>query len=70
MEKKRNIQAVVKKVSFAEAEEADNIYWSQASYEDRLRHAFMLRSIQFGNDLKIADRIARVITKRNLHDAE
>ncbi|MBU6158167.1 MAG: hypothetical protein KGP35_03955 [Bacteroidetes bacterium] len=68
MEKKRNIQAVVKKVSFAEAEEADDLYWSEASYEDRLRHAFMLRSIQFGNDLKIPDRIERVIVKRNLCD--
>ena len=70
MEKKRNIQAVVRQVSFAEAEEVDNLYWSNASYEERLRHAFMLRSIQFGNELKRTDRIEKVVFKRNLYDEE
>jgi hypothetical protein len=68
MEKKRNIQAVVKKVSFAEADEADDIYWSKASYEEKLKHALMLRSIQFGNDLKIADRIEKVVSFRKLNE--
>jgi hypothetical protein len=70
METKRNIQVVVKQVSFAEAEEADNLYWSQASYEERLSHLFMLRSIQFGNELKRTDRIEKVVTKRKLRDEE
>jgi hypothetical protein len=43
---------VVKKVSFAEAEEADNVFWANASYADRLNQIYCLRKM-FGGDGKI-----------------
>ncbi|HWR32276.1 MAG TPA: hypothetical protein VN451_02020 [Chitinophagaceae bacterium] len=47
MKKKRKIAMEVKKVSFAEAEEADNLYWSNASEQERLKSSIELRQIFF-----------------------
>jgi len=68
MKIERNIQAVVKQVSLAEAEEADDTFWSNASYEERLTHLFLLRSIQFGNELIKTNEIQKVVIKRKLND--
>ena len=39
MEKKRKIEMVVKKVSFAEAEEEELMYWAKLSVKERLTAA-------------------------------
>jgi uncharacterized protein (DUF3084 family) len=67
MEKERKIKSVVKKVTFAEAENADDEYWSQASVEERLQELIELRSMFFGNAEK---RIRKVVVKRNRYSEE
>jgi len=69
MEKKRKIQAVVTKTSFKEAEEADDIYWANASEEERLNELVSLRRMLFGND-EIEQHIQKVVTKRSLYEDE
>ncbi len=70
MEKKRKIEMVVKKVSFAEAEEADNLYWSNKSEEERLKSAIELRNIFFGRKKTVDTRIAKVVFKRSIYEEE
>ena len=65
MEKKRKIAMVGRKVSFAEAEEADDVFWSKASYADRLNCIYDLRKM-FGGDGKIE----KVVRKRSIYEAE
>jgi len=67
MEKQRKIELVVKKVTFAEAEKADDEYWANASAEERLQELIELRSIFFGNTGK---RIKKVVSKRNRYEEE
>ncbi|MEO8821490.1 MAG: hypothetical protein ABI267_06620 [Ginsengibacter sp.] len=67
MEKKRKIKLVVKKVTFAEAEIADDEYWAKASVEERLQELTELRSMFFGNTGR---RIAKVVSKRNRYEEE
>ncbi len=66
MEKKRKMVAVVKKLSFKEAEEADDVYWSEKSPEYRLETLMDLREITYGNfeDSKIK----KVVNKRNRNE--
>ncbi len=68
--KKRKLQMVVSKVSFAEAEEADNNYWSSVSEEERLKSAMELRKIFFGRKKTIDTRIAKVVFKRSIYEEE
>jgi hypothetical protein len=49
MAKERKIALVAKKLSFKEAEEADDIYWAEKSAEYRLRALMDLREMVFGN---------------------
>jgi hypothetical protein len=70
MEKKRKIAKVVRKVSFAEAEEADNLYWSNASEQERLKSSIELRQIFFGRKKIIETRIAKVVFKRSIYEEE
>lgn len=65
MEKERKIAKVVRKVSFKEAEEADDVFWSNASYADRLNEIYSLRKM-FGGDGKIK----KVVKHRNIHEEE
>ena len=66
MIKKRKIALVVKKISFAEAEEADNLYWSKKSEIYRLQALMDLREMVFGN---IKDQsIKKVVYKRSIHE--
>ena len=46
MEKKRKIKIAAKFVTFKEAEENDNIYFSKMSAEDLLKQCFEIHSIQ------------------------
>jgi hypothetical protein len=65
MEKKRKIKPVVRKVTFAEAEIADDQYWANATEEERLQELIELRNMFFGN----ADpRIKKVVSKRNRYE--
>lgn len=68
MMKKRKMQMIVKKVSFAEAEAADDLYWANTSDEERLNTLIELRRIFFGNDTVSDYKIAKVITKRSLYE--
>jgi hypothetical protein len=66
--KKRKIQLVVKKVSFAQAEAADDLYWSKTSPEQRLNTLAELRNTFFGSRKPSDYKIAKVITKRSLYE--
>ena len=67
MQTERKIKAVVKKVTFAEAENADDEYWAQTSAEERLQELIELRQMVFaGAD----DRIKKIVSIRNIHDEE
>jgi hypothetical protein len=70
MKKKRKIAMVVRKISFADAEEADNIYWSNASEEERLRSAIELRNLFFGRKKTRDTKIYKVVYKRSLYEEE
>jgi len=70
MEKKRKIAMVARKVSFAEAEEADNLYWSAQSEEERLKSARDLRNIFFARRKIVDTRIAKVVFKRSIYEEE
>ena len=66
MAKERKIALVAKKLSFKEAEEADDTYWSEKSAEYRLRALMDLREMVFGN---IKDQsIKKIVYKRSLHE--
>lgn len=67
MEKERRIKKVVRKMTFAEAEIADDEYWAKASAEERLKELTELRKMVFGD----ADgRIKKVVFKRSIYDEE
>lgn len=67
MEKERKIKPVVKKVTFAEAENADDEYWANATAEERLQELIELRNMFFVD----ADRrIKKVVSKRNRYEEE
>ena len=63
----RKIKVVAKKLTFAEAEEADDEFWSKANHGERLKELQELRRIFFGN----ADgKIKKVVLKRNRYEDE
>ena len=65
--KERKIKKVVTKVTFAEAELADDEYWANASAEERLKELTELRKMFSGD----ADgRIKKVVSKRSIYDEE
>ncbi|MEO6136446.1 MAG: hypothetical protein ABIP35_14905 [Ginsengibacter sp.] len=67
METARKILPIVRKVSFAEAEEADDEFWAQATAEERLKELVELRKLVFGNaDIKIR----KIVSRRSLYDDE
>jgi hypothetical protein len=67
MEKERKIKPVVRKVTFAEAEIADDEYWAKASVEERLQELIELRSMFFEDT---DQRIKKVVSKRNRYEEE
>jgi len=69
MEQKRKIALVVTKGSFAEMEEADDLYWSKISAEERLNTLFDLRKMVFGESLQ-EEKITKVVSKRSFYDED
>jgi E3 ubiquitin-protein ligase DOA10 len=63
----RKIKAVVRQVTFAEAENADDEYWANASEEERLQELIELRRIVFGD---AEGKIKKVVSRRNIYDEE
>lgn len=68
MSKVRKIAKVATKVSFAEAEEADNLHWANTNTEERLNSLFDLRITMFGMKGKGKQKIRKVVFKRNLYE--
>jgi hypothetical protein len=68
MQKERQIKAVVRKVSFAEAEEADNIYWANANEQERLNTLFDLRLMLVDDSKSGQNKISKVVFKRSLYE--
>jgi len=66
MAKERKIALVAKKFSFKEAEEADDLYWSEKSELYRLRALMELREMVFGQTKP--ESIKKVVYKRSLHE--
>jgi len=64
--KNRKIECVVKKMSFAEAEAADNLYWSKQSEVYCLKALMDLREMVFGNIKNQS--IEKVVYKRSLYE--
>lgn len=67
MEKERKIKAVVRKVTFEEAENADDEYWVNASVEERLSELIELRKMFFGDGNQ---RIEKVVSKRKRYEED
>ena len=70
MEHKRKIATTAKFVTFKEAEENDNIYFSKMSAEDLLKECFELRRLNyFGAAKKQLPEIEKVgrLIKRETH---
>ncbi len=67
MEKERKIKAVVRKVTFEEAENADDEYWANASVEERLQELIDLRKMFFGDTNR---RIKKVVSKKNRYEED
>lgn len=67
MEKERKIKAVVRKVTFKEAEDADDEYWANASVEERLQELIKLRRMFFGNTNR---RMKKVVSKRKRYEED
>ncbi len=67
MKKERKIKAVVKKVTFAEAENEDDQYWAQASPEQRFQELTELRQMVFAD---ADDKIKKIVSIRSIHDEE
>lgn len=66
MKKERKIKMIARKVTFAEAEIADDEYWAKASPEERLKELVELRKLNYGN---ITDsKTKKVVFKRSIHD--
>ena len=67
MDKERKIKKVVRKMTFAEAENADDEYWANATAEERLQELIELRSMFFENAEK---KIKKVVSKRNRYEED
>lgn len=67
MGNERKIKAVVRKVTFEEAENADDEYWVNASVEERLSELIELRKMFFGDGNQ---RIEKVVSKRKRYEED
>jgi len=63
----RKIKALVRKVTFEEAENADDEYWVNASVEERLSELLELRKMFFGDGNQ---RIEKVVSKRKRYEED
>ncbi len=67
MEKKRKIIPVVRKMTFAEAEAADDKYWATASVDERLKELVSLRQLVFGNNVVS---MKKIVSQRSIYEEE
>ncbi len=67
MKKDRKIITVVKKLTFAEAEKADDKYWAMATVNERLHELIELRKMVFGDS---PERIKKTVSRRSIYDEE
>ena len=65
MRSKRKSGLAVKKVSFSEAEEADDKYWAKASVDERLQELIALRKLVFGDSPR---KIKKVVFQRSIYE--
>lgn len=68
MVKERKIKKIVRKLTFAEAEEADDEYWANATTKERLQELLRLRKMVYGE--LINQRIEKVVFKGSIHEIE
>jgi hypothetical protein len=69
MDVKRKIEPVVRKVSFEEAEELDDLFWMNATVDERLNELINLRIMVFGNS-DYNTQIEKVVIKRSVYEEE
>ncbi len=67
MEKERKIKPVVRKMTFSEAENADDEYWAKATVDERLQELMELRKMVFGD---AAIRMKKVVSQRSMYEEE
>jgi hypothetical protein len=65
--KKRKIELVARKVTFAEAEEADNKYYQSLTSEELLKECFDLRRLNYFGSGRIP-RIKKVVKVINKYE--
>jgi hypothetical protein len=65
---KRKIELVAKTSSLADAEAADDLFWSKTTEAYRLQTLIDLREMVFGD--KKPQTIKKVVLKRNIHDEQ
>ncbi len=63
----RKIVLVVRKLTFAEAESADDIYWARTTVDERLQELIELRKMVFG-DTPL--RIKKIVSQRSMYQDE
>jgi hypothetical protein len=68
MLRKRKIAMVVKKLSFKEAEEAEDEYWANTSVEERLQEFMRLRKMVYGDLLN--QPMQKVVFKGSVYEIE
>jgi len=70
MKKKRKIEAVGRVVSFQQAEEEDDLYWANATWQERLAETERLRrkiwTLRLGKFPEKMEKVGRVIHKSEL----
>ncbi|MEP7141270.1 MAG: hypothetical protein ABI707_00305 [Ferruginibacter sp.] len=73
MKKKRDIEIVLNFVSYEEAEQNDNLYYSKLSAEELLKECFDLRRLNYfkgkKNNLPVIKKVGAMI-KRKDHEKE
>lgn len=67
MEKQRKILPIVRKISFADAENADDEFWAEATVEERLKELIDLRKMVFG---EAETGIRKIVSQRSMYDDE
>ena len=65
MEYNRKIAPIIRRVTFEEAERADDLFWANASYAERLNTIYELR-VMFGGDKPIQP----VLRRRHIKDED
>ncbi len=67
MKSKRKLSLRVKKITFSEAEEADDKYWAMANVDERLQELIDLRKLVFG---EAAVRMKKIVSQRSIYEEE